>query len=168
MLEANEDVDALTEHPAVGGQCEVRHYRVEHPAPEDRQLWYINSKISTSLTASNSRWSTWSKSSSFRTPCTKKTSQYLAGSLFQTPPRTFSSLIECLTTLPPLLAREKDSFIAFFFFKGLCVPFTSSDIIWRQVPTFSKEFKVYNTITFWFESYVPKLFLPYSRNNSNT
>ena len=38
MLEANEDVDALAEHPAVGGQCEVRHYRVEHPAPGGRTL----------------------------------------------------------------------------------------------------------------------------------
>ena len=38
MLEANEDVDALAEHPAVGGQCEVRHYRVEHPAPGGQTL----------------------------------------------------------------------------------------------------------------------------------
>ena len=38
MLEADEDVDALAEHPAVGGQCEVRHYRVEHPAPGGRTL----------------------------------------------------------------------------------------------------------------------------------
>ena len=56
MLEANEDVDALAEHPAVGGQREVRHYRVEHPAPGGQTLVIIISKISTSL--SNSRWST--------------------------------------------------------------------------------------------------------------
>ena len=109
-------------------QLEVSHHRLEHSAPKRQITITITFSIFVSLS---------------------KSPQYLAGSLFQTPPRTFSSLIECLTTLPPLVAREKDSFIAFFFFKGLCVPFTSSDINWRQVPTFSKEFKVYNTITFW-------------------
>ena len=58
MLEADEDVDALAEHPAVGGQREVRHYRVEHPAPGGQTLVIIISKISTSLSTSNRRWST--------------------------------------------------------------------------------------------------------------
>ena len=33
MLEADEDMDSLTEHPAVGGQGQVGHHSVQHSAP---------------------------------------------------------------------------------------------------------------------------------------
>ena len=34
MLEADEDVDSLAEHPAVGGQGQVGHHSVQHSAPD--------------------------------------------------------------------------------------------------------------------------------------
>ena len=33
VLKADEDMDSLTEHPAVGGQGEVGHHSVQHSAP---------------------------------------------------------------------------------------------------------------------------------------
>ena len=33
VFEADEDMDSLTEHPAVGGQGQVGHHSVQHSAP---------------------------------------------------------------------------------------------------------------------------------------
>lgn len=43
MFKADVDVDALAQHPAVGGQGQVGHHSVQHSAPGDD---YLKHKVS--------------------------------------------------------------------------------------------------------------------------